>query len=257
MLRELRRFIYCGEWIESHVLHAFLLHAPDFLGYDDAIKMAKDHPEIVKKALRVKKIGNDILARLGGRGVHPVSVCVGGFYKVPTKRQMEAMREDLEEGKRLSVELLRWAAELKFPDFEQDYEFVSLRHPDEYPFNEGRIVSNKGLDIPISEYEENFVEEHIPYSNALHSYIKGRGSYMVGPLARINLNYDKLWNLTKETLRSVGFKVPCRNPFKNIVARCVETLYSFEEALRILDEYREPEKPFVDYSVKAGIGYGC
>ncbi|MEM1666293.1 MAG: Ni/Fe hydrogenase subunit alpha [Nitrososphaerota archaeon] len=256
-LRELRRFIYCGEWIESHALHAFLLHAPDFLGYDDAIRMAKDHPDIVKKALIVKKIGNDIMARLGGREIHPVSVCVGGFYKVPTKRQMEALREDLKKGMDLSVELLRWVADLKFPDFEQDYEFVSLRHPDEYPFNEGRIVSNKGLDIQIREYEDNFVEEHIPYTNALHSYIKGRGSYMVGPLARINLNYDKLWDLTKDTLKSVGFKVPCRNPFKSIIARCAEMLYSFEEALRIINEYKEPNGPRIDYEIKAGRGFGC
>jgi coenzyme F420-reducing hydrogenase alpha subunit len=256
-LRELRRLFYCGEWIESHALHAFLLHAPDFLGYDDALRMAKDHPDVVKKALFVKKVGNDIMIRLGGREIHPVSVCVGGFYKVPTKRQVEAMREDLKRGLDLSIELLRWVADLKFPDFEQDYEFVSLRHPDEYPFNEGRIVSNKGLDIPIREYEDNFIEEHVPYTNALQSYIKGRGSYMVGPLARINLNYDKLWDRTKDTLKSIGFKVPCRNPFKSIIARCAETVYSFEEALRIVDEYKEPEKPKVDYEVKAGRGCGC
>ncbi len=256
-LRELRRFIYCGEWIESHALHAFLLHAPDFLGYDDAMRMAKAHPDIVKKALMVKKIGNEIMAKLGGREIHPVSVCVGGFYKVPTKRQMEAMREDLKKGMDLSVELLRWVADLKFPDFEQDYEFVSLRHPDEYPLNEGRIVSNKGLDISISEYENNFVEEHVPYTNALQSYIKGRGSYMVGPLARINLNYDKLWDLTKDMLKSIGFKIPCRNPFKSIIARCAEVLYSFEEALRIINEYKEPNESKVDYKVKAGRGYGC
>jgi coenzyme F420-reducing hydrogenase alpha subunit len=256
-LRELRRLFYCGEWIESHALHAFLLHAPDFLGYDDALRMAKDHPDVVKKALFVKKVGNDIMIRLGGREIHPVSVCVGGFYKVPTKRQVEAMREDLKRGLDLSIELLRWVADLKFPDFEQDYEFVSLRHPDEYPFNEGRIVSNKGLDIPIREYEDNFIEEHVPYTNALQSYIKGRGSYMVGPLARINLNYDKLWDRTRDTLKSIGFKVPCRNPFKSIIARCAEIVYSFEEALRIVDEYKEPEKPKVDYEVKAGRGYGC
>jgi coenzyme F420-reducing hydrogenase alpha subunit len=256
-LRELRRLFYCGEWIESHALHAFLLHAPDFLGYDDALRMAKDHPDVVKKALFVKKVGNDIMIRLGGREIHPVSVCVGGFYKVPTKRQVEAMREDLKRGLDLSIELLRWVADLKFPDFEQDYEFVSLRHPDEYPFNEGRIVSNKGLDIPIREYEDNFIEEHVPYTNALQSYIKGRGSYMVGPLARINLNYDKLWDRTRDTLKSIGFKVPCRNPFKSIIARCAETVYSFEEALRIVDEYKEPEKPKVDYEVKAGRGCGC
>ncbi|MEM2910623.1 MAG: Ni/Fe hydrogenase subunit alpha [Nitrososphaerota archaeon] len=256
-IRELRRLIYCGEWIESHALHAFLLHAPDFLGYDDAIRMARDHPEIVKKALFVKKLGNELVRLLGGREVHPVSVCVGGFYKVPTKRQLDAIKDELKQGMEVARELLEWSAKLKFPRFEQDYEFISLRHQNEYPMNEGRIVSNKGLDIAVKEYDEYFVEEHMPHSNALHSYIKGRGAYFVGPLARVNLNFDKFYDLTKDTLKHVGFEIPCKNPFMSIVARCAETLYSFEEAIRIIDEYKEPSRPRADYEVKAGIGYGC
>ncbi|MDT7878210.1 MAG: Ni/Fe hydrogenase subunit alpha [Candidatus Caldarchaeales archaeon] len=256
-LRDLRRLIYCGEWIESHILHAFMLHAPDFLGYADAIRMAKDHPDIVKTALRVKKIGNDLVALMGGREVHPVSVCVGGFYKVPDRRRLEAFRPQLKEGKALTKDLLSWVAELDFPSFEQDYEFVSLSHPREYPMNEGRIVSSKGLDIPVQEYEDHFEEEQVPYSNALHSRIKGRGSYMVGPLSRINLNRDKLLSETREALADIGFSTPCKNPFKSIIARVAETLYAFEEALRIIDEYREPERPRVEFKVRAGRGSGC
>ncbi|MCS7145906.1 MAG: Ni/Fe hydrogenase subunit alpha [Nitrososphaerota archaeon] len=256
-IRSLRRLIYCGEWIESHMLHAFLLHAPDFLGYDDAIKMAKSHPDVVKKALKVKKIGNEIVATIGGREVHPVSACVGGFYRAPSKRTLLEMRGGLEEGMRLTEELLDWVAGLEFPDFEQDYEFVALRHPDEYPMNEGRIVSNKGLDISVEQYEDFFVEEQVPHSNALHSYIKGRGAYMVGPLSRINLNSDKLHDRTKEALSRTGFKTPCRNPFMSIIARVAETLYAFEEALRIIGEYSEPSRPRVEPVVRAGRGCGC
>ncbi len=256
-VRSLRRLYYCGEWIESHMLHAFLLHAPDFLGYDDAIKMAKKHPRVVKNALKVKKLGNDIVSLLGGREIHPVSACVGGFYRVPSKRELMELRERLVENMATVEDLLEWVADLEFPAFEQDYEFVSLRHPEEYPMNEGRIVSNKGLDIDVDQYEDYFAEEQVPHSNALHSYIVGRGSYMVGPLSRINLNYDKLHDRTKGALRRIGFKTPCRNPFKSIIARVAETYYSFEEALRIIDEYVEPSSPRVEPQVRAGRGCGC
>ncbi|MCS6817739.1 MAG: nickel-dependent hydrogenase large subunit, partial [Blastocatellia bacterium] len=146
-LRVLRRLIYCGEWIESHALHVYLLHAPDFLGYADAIQMAKDHPGIVQRGLQLKKVGNEIVALLGGREIHPINVRVGGFYRVPAKRELAPLAEQLKWAREAALETVRWAATLPFPEFEQDYEFVALRHPDEYPFNEGRLVSNKGLDI--------------------------------------------------------------------------------------------------------------
>src|SRR5690348_13537008 len=191
-LRALRCLIYCGEWIESHTLHVFMLHAPDVLGYPDAIQMAKDHPEIVQRVLQMKKAGNHIVRVLGGREIHPINVRVGGFYSVPTKRDILVLAEQLKWGRDVALEGVKWTSQLPFPDFEQDYEFVALSHPDEYPFNEGRLVSNKGLDIAVQEYENHFEEQHVPYSNALHSVLKERGAYFVGPLARYNLNFEQL-----------------------------------------------------------------
>ena len=191
-IRDLRRLIYCGEWIESHALHVYLLHAPDFLGYEDAIRMAKDHPDEVKRGLRLKKAGNEIVRLLGGREIHPINVRVGGFYKVPDKQEFAALAEELKWARDAALETVRWVATFTFPDFDRDYEFVALRHPDEYPFNEGRLVSNKGLDIAVREYDQHFVEEHVAHSNALQSRLKERNSYFVGPLARYNLNFDKL-----------------------------------------------------------------
>src|SRR5437868_11271091 len=172
-LRALRRLLYCGEWIESHVLHIFMLHAPDFLGYASAMHMAQDHPDVVKRVLQFKKAGNAIVSFLGGREIHPVNVRVGGFYKVPAKREFGPLVEQLKWAREAAREAVQWVAQLPFPDFEQDYEFVSLSHPDEYPFNEGHIISNKGLNITAGEYEDYFTEEHVPYSNALHSVLKG------------------------------------------------------------------------------------
>jgi len=256
-LRELRRLVYCGEWIESHALHVYLLHTPDFLGYADAIQMARDHPGIVRRALQLKKIGNELVRIVGGREIHPINVMLGGFYKVPTKDQLLPLVKRLEWARDVAVETVRLVGKFRFPKFEQDYEFVALRHPDEYPFNEGRLVSNKGLDIPIREYENRFLEEHVPYSSALHSVLKERGSYFVGPLARYNLNFNHLTPLAQEAAGSVGLGPKCNNPFKGIIARSVEIVYACEEALRIINGYEMPDKPAVDVRPRASRGYGC
>jgi sulfhydrogenase subunit alpha len=240
-LRALRRLIYCGEWIESHVLHVAMLHAPDFLGYESAIHMAKDHPDVVQLALRLKKAGNDIVSLVGGREIHPINVRVGGFYKVPRKAELAVLAETLKTARDGALQLTRLVAGFEFPDFEQDYEFVALRHPAEYPFCEGRLVSNRGLDIDIAAYEEHFQEEHVPHSNALHSVHKQRGAYFVGPLARYSLNFDRLPEIAKDAARSAGLGPTCGNPFRSIIVRSVEP----------------PDRPAVEVVPRAGVGHGC
>ena len=269
-LRALRRLIYCGEWIESHTLHVYLLHAPDFLGYPDAIRMARDYPEVVERGLRLKQTGNEILRLLGGREVHPINVCVGGFYKLPTRRELDPLAEKVRWAREAALETVRWAATLPFPEFEQDYEFVGLRHSSEYPFNEGRLVSNRGLDIAVREYENRFIEEQVPHSNALHSRIKdrarlpsaaglpdGQGAYLVGPLARYSLNFDRLAPVAQEAARAAGLSTVCRNPFRSIVVRSIEILQACDEALRIIENYARPDRPSVPILSRAGTGYGC
>ena len=256
-VRALRRLIYCGEWIESHALHVYMLHAPDFLGYPDAIQMAKDHAPIVKRGLQLKKAGNEIVTLLGGREIHPINVRVGGFYKTPTKQEFATLAEKLKWARDAALETVRWTSTLTFPDFEQDYEFVALRHPDEYAFNEGRLVSNRGLDIPLCEYENHFTEEHVKHSNALHSKTKEGGAYFVGPLARYNLNFDKLPAPAQEAAQAAGLSAVCRNPFKSIIVRSVETLYACDEALRIISQYERPEEPSSPVQPRASTGYGC
>jgi coenzyme F420-reducing hydrogenase alpha subunit len=256
-LRALRRLLYCGEWIESHVLHIFFLHAPDFLGYESAIHMAKDHGGLVRQALEMKKVGNDLVALLGGREIHPFNVRLGGFYKVPGKGDLQPFADRLKRARDEALATVEVTAKLDFPDFEQDYEFVALRHPEEYPLNEGRLVSNKGLDIPIAQYDDHFAEEHVSHSNALHSARKARGNYLVGPLARYNLNFDKLPLPAQQAAQAAGLGPVCRNPFKGIIVRAIETVFACEEALRIIEQYEPPAKPFVEVTPRAGLGYGC
>ncbi|MCB1123833.1 MAG: nickel-dependent hydrogenase large subunit, partial [Verrucomicrobiae bacterium] len=202
-------------------------------------------------------VGNDIVKLLGGREIHPINVKVGGFYKAPSKAELETLRPKLETAHDLAGEMVEFMAQLEFPKFEQDYEFVSLRHPDEYPFNEGRLVSNKGLDIDIASFSEFITEEHVEHSTSLHAFIQKRGAYHVGPLARYNLNIDRLTENTRELARKVGLETPCNNPFKSIVVRSLETFWAVEEALRILDAYVEPKAPSVTINAKAGVGHGC
>ncbi|MEX2578753.1 MAG: Ni/Fe hydrogenase subunit alpha [Verrucomicrobiales bacterium] len=256
-LRELRRLLYCGEWIESHALHVFLLHAPDFLGYESGIEMAGDHRGIVEMGLQLKKAGNAIGTFLGGREIHPVNVKVGGFYKTPRKRDFAELAETLRRAVDAAEKTVQWAAQLPFPDFEQDYEFVSLSHPEEYPMNAGRIVSNRGLDIDVPAYEENFEETHVPYTNALHSLRKGGAAYFVGPMARYSLNFDRLTPRSQAAARNAGLGEVCRNPFKSIIVRSVEILYACEEALRVIGAYEEPDAPAVEVEAGGATGYGC
>jgi len=253
-VRLLRRLFYCGEWIESHALHVYMLHAPDFLGCQDVIEMAQDHKDVVEKALRLKKVGNRIVQLLGGREIHPISAAVGGFHKTPTKKQLRELVSDLEWALEASLEAVRWTSTLQFPDFEQDYEFVALRHPEEYPFCEGRLVSNRGLDIDAAEYEDCFTEFHVKHSNALHSMVRGRGSYLVGPLARFNLNFDKLPEVARKSALDVGLKPPVKNLFRSIVVRAVELVFACAEALRIIAEYEPPGAPRVEAPNRTGVG---
>ena len=256
-LRALRRLIYCGEWIESHGLHVVMLHAPDFLGYPDGIRMAEAHGDVVRRGLALKKAGNEILRVLGGREIHPVSVKPGGFHRVPTRAELMPLAEELKRARDIAVDLTRWVAGFPFPDYEQDYEFVALRHRDEYPLNEGRLVSNRGIDIDIADYETEFEERHVAHSTALHSLLKRRGAYLVGPMARYALNFDRLPASIQGLARESGLGPVERNPFKSIIVRALEIVFACEEGLRIIADYERPALAAVPLEPRAGVGFGC
>jgi len=253
----LRRLLYCGEYIESHALHIYLLHAPDFLGYPDGLAMAADHGGRVKQALAAKKTGNDLMAAIGGREIHPISLCPGGFYRAPERRALLALTDALQRARDTAIETVHWVRGFFFPDFQQDYEFVSLRPAKSYPIDGGRIVSSRGLDIPIEKYGDHFVEKHVAHSNALHSVLRARGTYHVGPMARFNLNFDRLPVPIQDLARESGVAPPCRNPFMSIIVRGLELLYACEEALELIASYERPEPPHAPVKPRAGVGHGA
>ena len=255
-LRELRRLLYCGEWIESHALHVFLLHAPDFLGYPDALAMARTTATGSERAFASRRPATTLMALLGGREIHPDQRQVGGFYRAPTRAELEAMLPELRWGRAAAEEAAEWVAAFACPDLERDYEFVSLRHPDEYPLCEGRLVSSFGLDIDVHDYERHFVEEHVPHSNALHSRVVGRGACLSGPLARFNLCFDQLSPAVQALAIRLGVTPPIKNPFRALPVRLLEVVQAFEESIAIIERYQPPAAPFVDAPLRAAVGCG-
>ena len=258
-IQKLRDLIYCGEWIESHVLHMFLLHLPDFLGYESAISMAKYHGGIVRRALSIKKVGNAIVELLGGRSVHPVGMCVGGFYACPEPEDAARLLPEIKASLADMTDLALFLAQkVKYPDFKRDYEFVSLCPDDEYPMNLGRIKSNKGLDVDQEAFGDAIEERQVKYSTALFSAIKKRGAYLVGPLARLNLNHEKLHPTAADLLTKVcaalGRDLPWDNSFLSLPARAVETVHALALASDILQSYEEPSRCRIPVTPRSGYG---
>jgi sulfhydrogenase subunit alpha len=256
-LRALRRLLYCGEWIESHTLHVFMLHAPDFLGVSSAVELARVNPALVETALRLKKVGNEVMRVVGGREVHPINVRVGGWYKAPSRAALEALVPELEWALEASLEAVRVAAGLDFPDLEQDYLFVALDADGEYPIDRGSsLVTSAGVSFPVGAFLEHVVEEHVEHSNALHARLDGQ-TYLVGPLARFALHRDLLSPRAHAAADQAGLDAVERNPFRSIVVRTVELVHACEEALRLIGEYEEPPAPALEVVPRAGTGHGA
>ena len=257
-VRALRRLLYCGEWIESHALHVVLLHAPDFLGYPDGMQMARDHPAEVEAGLALKRFGNDVLRTLGGREIHPVNVRVGGFHRWPRVEELDPLAARAAGARAQAVRLLHWASRFEFPAFERDYEFVAMRDSADYPLNEGRIVSSTGIDVGIDAFDRHFAEHQVPHSTALHAAIRGRGAYLVGPLARYALNFDRLPAEVQSLAHDAGLGAVCRNPFRSVLVRLVEVIYACGEIERLIAGLRStpaPRPPAIE--LRAGTGQGC
>jgi coenzyme F420-reducing hydrogenase alpha subunit len=247
--------LYCGEWINSHVLHIYLLHAPDFLGYSDIVGMARDHAAVVERGLALKKAGNQLMEFVGGRAIHPVNVRLGGFYSVPTRSEFKPVVEQLRRALDNALATVEWVSGFEFPDLELDHEFLALTAAGRYPIENGIIARSAGPSFPVADFTSHVVESQVPYSTALHATLDG-GRYLTGPLARFSLNSSALSPIAAQSAANAGLSSECRNPFRSIIVRAVEVVYAVEEALRIIAEYRRPSRPFVDVPARAGVGHG-
>jgi coenzyme F420-reducing hydrogenase alpha subunit len=257
----LRRLLYCGEWIGSHALHIYMLHAPDFLGYPGAVEMAADHREVVERGLALRRAGNAIMELLGGRPIHPVNVRVGGFYRAPAAAELAPLARQLHDVLPLALETVRWVAGFEFPDFTCPHDLLALTDPGSYPIERGTLITGGGLAFPAAEFEQHIIEEQVPHSTALHARLAGNGPagddrYLTGPLARYSLNSGALPPRAARAAAEAGLEPGCRNPFRSIIVRAVEVVCAIEEALRLIEEYRPPAAPSVTVAPREGTGYG-
>ena len=252
----LRRLMYCGEWLQSHALHIHLLALPDFLGFDNAITMAAKHPDAVRRGLRLQRLGNDLIRLFGGRSVHPVGMRVGGFHRAPNPERAAAVLAELREALEDAQAMVAFTASLDLPDDEQDFVSVALRHEGEYAMYSGRIVSDRGLDLPVENYLDRFQESHVAHSTALYAHLDGQ-PYLVGPLARLNLNHDQLSPPVKAALEATGLSLPSRNMFHSVIARAVEIHEIVLEAIRLIESLDSSEPASVPMTPGAGVGCGA
>ncbi|TNC24172.1 Ni/Fe hydrogenase subunit alpha [Amycolatopsis alkalitolerans] len=254
-LRDLRRLMYCGEWISSHALHIYLLHAPDFLGHPDAVSLAKEHRDVVERGLALKKAGNAILETLGGRAIHPVNVRVGGFYSVPDPGDLRPLARQLRSVLEPALDTVDWVAGFEFPDFEIRHELLAAWEPDRYAIEDGAIRRTTGDLLSPAEFPEHVTEEQVPRSTALHARLDGK-RYLTGPLARYTLSSGLLSPLAREAAARAGLGPECRNPFRSIIVRAVEVVYAIEEGLRLIDAYERPARAHVETTPRAATGHG-
>jgi sulfhydrogenase subunit alpha len=242
-VRALRRLLYCGEWMESHALHVYLLHLPDFMGYASALELAQDHRAAVESGLTLKKAGNRLVELIGGRAIHPVSVRVGGFSRTFRRSEITAIQGQLTQALEIALQTVDLVAGLKTPQFHREARLVALRHPDEYPMNEGRIVSTDGLDIAATDWLSEFQESQVTWSHALQSRDRAGRPYLLGPASRITLAADRLHPIAASALAATGLAEEIRtNPYRMIVARAIELVDATAEAIDIIDAYRPPDE---------------
>ena len=255
----LRKLNFDGEMLDSHVLHVYMLVAPDLLGVGSVIPLVKTAPDVVLRALRIKKLAGDICATVGGRHTHPIAMAVGGFTHLPTAEQLKALRERLVDARADTEATAQLAKTLPWPAFTRETEYVALRKEDEYAFIDGTITTTDGGSYPVSDYRKVTNEHMAPHSTAKHAGHK-RESYMVGALARFNVNYDKLHPRAKAAAAELGLKPICTNPFLNTAAQVVEMIHCIEEAIGIIDELVVrgiKSESLPSFPGKAGEGVGA
>ncbi len=252
---KLRRLLALAQWIQSHVLHIYMLAAPDFLGAESVIALASVAPEAVKRALSLKRLGNDLTAAVGGREVHPVTPVVGGFTAIPTEATMEPLRKRLELAMGDAIDTVALVSTFRVPDFSWDCEHVALRGDDEYPVNRGRLVSSRGLNLEPKDYRSSIREHQVEHSSALHSTVAGRGSFLVGPLARLNLNLDNLGDAARKAMRRGGVDFPSKNPFHGAMARAIEVVQAIDDCIGLIDSIDFRGEEDTSHSIARGQGY--
>ncbi|MGD0152458.1 MAG: Ni/Fe hydrogenase subunit alpha [Thermacetogeniaceae bacterium] len=250
-VRLLRKVFILSQYLGSHGVHVFFLALPDYLGYHNIFELAGEHRDLVNRGLRLKKIGNDIASLLGAREIHPVTAVIGGFTKLPPRRLLDDLIVQLRGRQDDALAALEQIAALRRPAWAGGRIYGALYHPEEYAVDEGVWRTSSGLSLSADEFTDHVEEYQVPYSNALRCRLAGGAYYMVGPLARVSLNFEQLAPETLRAASRLNLSFPDYNPFDSIVARLLEIMHAIEMSIKYLEAVPVSGES-LSYDIKAG-----
>ncbi len=255
---KLRKLLLNAEFIQSHILHVYFLTAPDFFRVGSVFGMVKDNKDDVLRGMRLKTLANDLCALIGGRHIHPITLKIGSFSKIPELKDLEAFKKRIEESRDEIDETVKFFKNLQTPEFERETEYISLTNPSEYALYDGNIKSSDNGETAPVDYLDRVKEYVVPHSTSKHAK-SGRDSYMVGALARFNNNYEQLHPKAKEVAEEMGLKHPCYNPYMNNIAQVAETVHCFENSIGLIEELLSSgiQEEELELEAKAGSGVGA
>ncbi len=254
----LRKLLFHGEMLDSHVLHIYMLVAPDFLGVGSVLPLAGTHPDVVKRALRLKKMAGDLCTMISGRHTHPIAMAVGGFTHLPTIKELLALKDRLIAAREDIDETIALLKTLPWPQFERETEYISLKKDEEYAFIDGVIATSDGFTYNLPDYRKVTNEHLLPHSTAKHCK-HNRESYMVGALARFNNNYEQLHPQAKAAAAEFGMTPLVTNTFLNSAAQAVEIVHCVEDSIELIDKLVDrdiKEEALYKFEGQGGEGVG-
>ncbi len=254
--RLLRRLLNESQILQSHLLHVYFLAVPDYMGVPSVLPLARSHPDVVRRALRLKHLANEFTRVIGGRALHPMANTLRGWRRLPDPDALADIRHRLAAALPDFDATVEFAAGLRIPQFERETEYVSLRHPEEYALYDGQVYSSDTGELtPVSDYRRITNEFTVPWSTAKWARWH-RASYMVGALARVNNNFDRLHPAARRAAESLGLRVPCHNPYMNNLAQVVEIVHCAHNSLAMLDEVLDRGLVREEIGYTPGPGYG-
>ena len=250
----LRKLMLLGQIIQSHTLHVYFLCLSDFFKYKTTLDLIKRLPKASKWALEVREFGNKLISTIGGRSIHPVATCIGGFKKLPSKENLEKLLNEQPEILKQALNLANLFSYLLYPEFKRKTEFVALTSNKEYAIYDGKVISSSGLEFFPEKMPKEIKEIQYP-SEPVKRVLHNSHPVMPGALARINLNYQKLNPSAKKVWQKFGVKLPTYNTFYNIFAQVTEIIHSIEESKKLLQQVIKSNEPVIKkYRIKAGRG---
>ncbi len=253
----LRKVLVYGSYLQNHATHLYLFAAPDYVGAGSAFALAETHPHVLERALRLKKLGNELTTLVGGRSVHPITAVIGGFTREPPQTELAAILESLRAALPDALETVELFAAVNEPEFETEGDLLALVQDEDYAIYEGDVGSIRGgWRRPVSEYRDFLAESVVDHGNAKHSTVDGR-AFAVGALARLSLSGKLLAPRAAQAAASAGVETGTVNPFRNNLCQAIELVDAIERCAGYIECFLEDDGESRPDAVRVRAGSGA